>query len=181
MNLPILDLLLIIAAVVLAVGLGVLFASRNKRSKKLKEKFGSEYNLAMETGNRKTTEKDLDEREKRVKNLGIRELNEIERNRYKAEWSEIQGNFVDDPTKSVADANQLITEVMILRGFPVADFEQRAADLSVIYPDFVANYRNANALALQSKTDGTSTEELRQAIGAYRSMANELLGTSDIN
>ena len=87
--------------------------------------------------------------------------------------------FVDDPAKSVKEANRLITEVMIGRGFPVADFEQRAADVSVMYPDFVSNYRNAHAIASKNQNGGASTEELRQAMVYYHSLYTELLGTED--
>jgi hypothetical protein len=174
-------ILAFIAAVVLiviAVGLGVWFAMRSRRSQKLREKFGPEYNYTMDiVGDRRTTEETLKEREKRVTKLDIRALDENERSRYHGEWSKIQGSFVDDPSKSVGDANRLITEVMIARGFPVADFDQRAADLSVMYPDFVSNYRNAQAIASKNQRNETSTEELRQAMVYFHSLYEELLGT----
>jgi hypothetical protein len=112
--------------------------------------------------------------------MELRDLNENARDRYHEEWIEIQAGFVDDPSKSVAEANRLITEVMIARGFPVADFEQRAADLSVLYPDFVSNYRNAHAIAMKNQNYETSTEDLRQAMVYYRSLFEELLGTVDV-
>jgi len=146
-------------------------------AKKLREKYGPEYDLTMEkAGNQRTAETELGEREKRVTKLNIRDLNQDERDRYHTEWIGIQADFVDDPSKSLEKANQLITEVMIGRGFPVADFEQRAADLSVMFPNFVSNYRNANVIALKNQRNETSTEELRQAMVYYRSMFEELLG-----
>ncbi len=124
-------------------------------------------------------EETLSEREKRVSKLDIRVLDENERDRYQGEWVEIQAHFVDNPSKSVDDCNRLITEVMVTRGFPVADFEQRAADLSVMYPDFVPNYRSAYAIALKNKRNETTTEELRQAMIYYHSLFDELLGTTN--
>ncbi len=112
------------------------------RSLRLKRKFGPEYDYTVEkVGDRRTAEADLTGREKRVVILDIHELNDHERDRYHGEWTEIQADFVDDPAKSVKRANWLITEVMIAHGFPVADFEQRAADLSVLYPNFAPKYR----------------------------------------
>ena len=86
---------------------------------------------------------------------------------------------MDDPSSSVEAGNRLITEVMVARGFPVADFEHRAADLSVMYPDFVSNYRNAYAIALRNKRNETSTEELRRAMVYYHALFEELLGTAN--
>ena len=170
----------IVVGVLIIVGLvlGVWFSSRRRHSsQKLREKFGPEYDLTMEkAGNQRTAEEALGEREKRVTKLNIRDLDQNERERYHTEWIGIQADFVDDPSKSLEKANQLITEVMINRGFPVADFEQRAADLSVMYPNFVSNYRNANAVALKNQRNETSTEELRQAMVYYRSLFEELLG-----
>lgn len=174
-------LILIVVAVLIVIGLGVWLANRGRRSQKLREKFGPEYDYTMEkVGDRHLAEDTLKEREKRIMKLDIRALDEKERDRYHGEWINIQANFVDDPSKSVEQANRLITEVMIARGFPVADFEQRASDLSVMYPDFVSNYRNANAIALKNQSGGTSTEELRQAMVYYHSLFKELLGTVEV-
>ncbi len=174
-------LILIAAAVLIAAGLGVWFAIRSRRSQKLREKFGPEYDYTMEiAGDRRTAEETLKEREKRVVKLDIRPLYENEWDRYHEEWIKIQADFVDDPSKSVQEANRLITEVMIARGFPVANFEQRAADLSVMYPDFVSNYRDAYAIVEKNQRNGTSTEELRQAMVYYHSLFDELLGTVDV-
>jgi hypothetical protein len=169
---------LIVAVVLIVVILGVLSAMRRGSSQKLREKFGPEYDLTMEkVGDKRTTEETLKEREKRVNQLDIRALDEHARDRYHGEWIKIQTDFVDNPSKSVEEANRLITEVMVGRGFPVADFEQRAADLSVLYPNFVPNYRNAYAIALKNQRNEASTEELRQAMVYYHSLYEELLGT----
>lgn len=119
----------------------------------------------------------MKERQKRVVQLDLHDLDDHEKDRYHNEWIEIQANFVDDPAKAVESANRLITEVMIARGFPVADFDQRAADLSVLYPNFVPNYREANTIATKNQEGTASTEDLRQAMVYYHSLFDQLLGT----
>jgi hypothetical protein len=168
-------------AIIFAIVLAVLFSIRNKRSKNLQEKFGPEYDLAMaKDGNKRSNEKELSGRVKHVTGLTIHDLNSAEKVQYQSEWLKVQSDFVDVPAKAVGDANRLITEVMIARGFPVNDFDQRAADVSVLYPDFVANYRKANAITEKTKDNKASTEELRQAVVSYRSLFQELLGTPEV-
>jgi hypothetical protein len=174
-NMPV--IILIAVAVLVIVGLGLWYAMRQRRSQNLREKFGPEYNYTLDKiGDQRAAESTLKDREKRVVKLDIHDLDENRKQSYQEEWVEVQANFVDDPSKSVEDANRLITEVMIARGFPVADFEQRAADLSVLYPDFVSNYRSAYTIALKNQQKTSSTEELRQAMVYYRSLFEELLG-----
>jgi hypothetical protein len=171
-------ILIFIVAVLAAGCVGVGIAIGRRRSQKLRDKFGPEYDYALEKiGDQRKAEDSLKEREKRVTGLDIHPLDETNRDRYQGEWIKIQGDFVDDPSASVEEANRLITEVMIARGFPVADFEQREADLSVMVPDFVSNYRKAYAIAMKNQHNQTSTEELRQAMIYYHSLFNELLGT----
>lgn len=165
------------AVVVILVAIGLVFAIRSNRRQQLHHRFGPEYDYTLEKeGDAKKAEQVLRERQQRVNTLDIHPLDENAKDRYNEEWQEIQAYFVDDPKKAVEQANRLITEVMIARGFPVADFEQRAADLSVLYPQFVPNYRNAYAIAMKNQSDGSSTEELRQAMVYYHSMFGELLG-----
>ena len=178
MNTMTLSIILGVAAVVIGAVLVILISGRRRSSKNLREKYGSEYDLTMEkSGNRKAGEKALHGREDRISKLDIHDLDTKERNRYQAEWIEIQADFVNDPPKSIEAGDKLISKVMIARGFPVNNFEQRAADVSVLYPDFVTNYRNAEAIALKNRSNGASTEELRQAMVDYRNLFNELLGT----
>ena len=173
-------LILAAAVVLLAAGLVAWLTIRKKRSTNLREKFGPEYDYAMQvTGDKRAAEETLLEREKRVKQLAIQALDPDKFFQYKAEWDEIQADFVNKPSASVEKANRLITEVMVARGFPVEDFEQRAADISVLYPEFVSNYRSAHAIALESQQNGVSTEELRQAMINYRVLFEELLETED--
>jgi type II secretory pathway pseudopilin PulG len=181
-NIEILILVLVVVAIFLAAALGIVFANRNKRSQKLRDKFGPEYDLTMKNvGDQRKAEETLAEREQRVTKLNIRDLKVSERDTYREEWQKIQADFVDNPSASVDEASRLITEVMIARGFPVSDFEQRAADLSVMYPNFVPNYRNAYDIALKNQRKETSTEELRQAMVNYHSMFEELLGIVKVN
>ena len=173
-------LILILIAVValLVAGLITWYAIRIRRSHNLREKFGPEYDYTMEReGDRRIAEETLVEREKRVKKLDIQFLDPHTLDRYQAEWAEIQADFVDKPSESVKEADRLIMEVMVARGFPVADFEQRAADISVLYPDVVSNYRNAHAIAVKGQNNGVSTEDLRQSMVYYRSLFEELLET----
>jgi hypothetical protein len=54
---------------------------------------------------------------------------------------------VDGPAGAVAEADQLLGDVMSTRGYPVSDFEQRAADISVDHPLVLENYRKAHEIA----------------------------------
>jgi hypothetical protein len=164
------------AAIVALIGLSVGVASRRMRSQKLREKFGPEYDYTLEkAGDKRTAEELLEEREKRVTGLELHPLAEGVRERYHGEWLGIQSDFVDNPSRSVAEANRLIKDVLAARGFPVADFERRTEDLSVLYPNVISNYRNAHEIALKNERNETSTEDLRQAMIYYRSLFNELL------
>jgi hypothetical protein len=171
MIITVLLLLVIIGAV-----LGVVF-SRRKRSERLQEHFGPEYDHTVQTlGDEKKAQTELDEREKHVKALDIRPLSSAERERYLADWTSVQSKFVDEPGQAIVDADHLIMEVMQLRAYPVSDFDQRAADISVTYPSLVTNYRAARAIALKNEQHQADTEELRQAMIYYRSLFEELLG-----
>ena len=169
----------IIAAVVI-VGVLVSFVVSRKRSKLLKERFGPEYDRTVRhSGSREKAEAELREREKRVRQFNIVPLLLNDRRRYQDSWATIQGRFVDDPKTAVEEANRLIQEVMQRRGYPVIDFEQAAADLSVDYPVVVENYRAAYQIAKRNERSMADTEELRQALVYYRALFRELLGGSE--
>jgi hypothetical protein len=182
MNTTYLIVVVVLVLVVVGIILGLIF-SRRKRSQKLQEKFGGEYDHTLETmGNDKETQKELNERVNHVETLNIRSLSLDERNRYLADWALVQSKFVDEPGQAIGDADRLIMEVMQLRAYPVSDFDQRAADISVNYPDLVSNYRAARAIALKNEQNQADTEELRQAMIYYKSLFNELLETeSDVS
>jgi len=172
----------IIIIVFLVLGIvGAIFAlvfSRRERSKKLHDQFGPEYDHTVQTmGNEKKAQTELDERRKHVEGLDIRSLTVSERERYLADWKAVQSKFVDEPGQAIVDADRLIIEVMTVRAYPVSDFEQRAADLSVNYPALVSNYRAAREIALKNEKHLANTEELRQAMIYYRSLFEDLLGT----
>jgi len=126
-------------------------------------------------GNEKKAQIELDERQKHVEALDIRPLSVSERERYLAEWAAVQSKFVDEPGQAIENADRLIMEVMQLRAYPVSDFEQRAADISINYPSLVSNYRAARVIAVRNEQHLADTEELRQAMIHYRSLFDELL------
>ena len=171
----------IIAAVVLVVlvVLGAILApifSGRQRSKRFQSKYGAEYERAVQTtGGKKAAQDELNERERHVGTLKIRPLSARERERYAADWTAVQARFGDEPGQAIAEADHLIMEVMQLRAYPVSDFEQRAADVSIQYPAVVANYRAARAIAVRNEQHHAGTEDLRQAMIHYRSLFDELL------
>jgi hypothetical protein len=122
----------------------------------------------------------LDGRQTHVDALNIRPLSISERERYLADWASVQSKFVDEPGQAIGNADRLIMEVMQVRAYPVSDFEQRAADISVSYPALVSNYRAARAIAIKNMDHQANTEELRQAMIYYRSLFEELLGSEAV-
>ena len=166
-----------VVLVILIVGaiLGLIFA-RRRRLQRLQKRFGPEYEHTMQVvGDEKQALAELDERQKHVAALDIRSLTTSERERYLADWTAVQAKFVDQPGQAIVDADRLIVEVMVLRNYPVSDFEQRAADISVNYPDLVSNYRQARLIAVKNAQNQATTEELRQAMIYYRSLFEQLL------
>jgi len=168
--------LIIIAVVVLAV-LGAAYAvMQTRRSKSLQSRFGPEYERAVaETGGRGKAEAELAERAKRVKKLEIRPLPPGQAASFTRAWTAAQSAFVDDPRAAIGEADQLIGELMAARGYPVTDFEQRAADLSVDHGELVANYRAAHEVALKHERGDAGTEDLRQAMIHYRALFEDLI------
>ncbi len=168
----------LVLAVIGAV-LAWVFAGR-KRTEKFQDQFGPEYDHTVESmGSEKSAQAELGERQKHVDALEIRPLSVGEREAYLAEWAGVQSKFVDEPGEAIVDADRLIKEVMQLRAYPVSDFDQRAADISVSYPEMVSNYRAAREIALKNKENQADTEELRQAMIHYRSLFKELLGAEE--
>ncbi|MGD0629295.1 MAG: hypothetical protein ABR987_08075 [Terracidiphilus sp.] len=172
--------ILIAAAIVvgvIAIAAVVIVAYRKHRSQYLKDQFGPEYDHAvLERGGAAKAEMELINREKRVHSFTIKALTAAERGRFAEEWSLIQNRFVDDPVVAVSEADSLVNRVMTARGYPMADFEQRAADVSVSYPAVVHNYRAAGVIVQRHGRGEAGTEDLRQAMVHYRSLFNELLG-----
>jgi len=140
---------IIIGVAVLIVIVAVLVI-RKRKSDQLKQRFGPEYDrLVRQHGGPTRAEAILAEREKRVEKFAIRPLPPGERERYAGEWAGVQRRFVDDPALAVTEADTLVTNVMAARGYPMGDFEQRAADISVNYPAVVQNYRAARVIVVR--------------------------------
>jgi hypothetical protein len=168
----------------IAIGIGVAvllvligwLVERKRKSQRLKERFGPEYDrVLLQQGDAKHAEAVLAEREKRVQKFTIRHLPAADRERYAQEWAAVQRRFVDDPAMAVMEADSLVTAVMAARGYPMTDFEQRAADVSVHYPRVVQDYRSARLIIVRHGKGQASTEEMRQAMVYYRSLFEELL------
>jgi hypothetical protein len=160
-----------IAAAAAIVLLAVWAVFRARRSRGLKERFGPEYDrVAADAPTRREAEAELRERAQRREELEIRPLDSAARDRYRTEWQDVQARFVDDPGDAVADADRLIQAVMRERGYPVDDFDTRAADLSVDHPDVVERYRAAHGIAVAHERGNASTEDLRHAVRHYRAL-----------
>jgi hypothetical protein len=161
-----------------AIAAAVWMYMQKKRTEQLRSRFGPEYERVVETGgNRRKAEAMLQERQNRVEKLDIRPLPNEDRQRFQQAWTREQARFVDDPQGAVAEADRLIGEVMRARGYPVGDFDQRAADISVDHPMVVENYRIAHDIALLDRRGEASTEDLRKALVHYRALFEELLET----
>ena len=172
--------IVIVLAVLVVVAFAVWAAMQSRRRARLREGFGPEYERAVEeAGSRRHAESELEQREKRREALDIRPLASAARDRYLERWRVTQERFVDEPGAAVSDADRLVTEVMRERGYPVDDFEQRSADLSVDHPHLVENYRAAHAASLANDKGEATTEDLRQAMVHYRSLFEELLETRE--
>ena len=151
-------------------------AYNNRRRKELQDSFGSEYDRTVaDAPSRREAESDLAERQKRRDELEIRPLEQQARDRYASEWHNTQAKFVDEPQEAVGEADGLIQEVMRERGYPVEDFDQRAADLSVDHPEVISNYRAAHGISVANERGKASTEDLRTAMVHYRALFEELL------
>jgi FtsZ-interacting cell division protein ZipA len=169
-------ILIIVAVVLVVAAVAWLLWSRRRRSAELRDRFGPEYDRTVEEApSRRRAEKELDERRERRERLDIRPLPEAARERYAEQWRLAQTQFVDSPEAAVASADLLVVSVMRDRGYPVDEFEQRAADVSVDHPQVVESYRTAHELSERSKNGEASTEDLRQAMRHYRTLFDELL------
>lgn len=166
----------ITVAVCALIGIAIWMAVNQRRSRRLKEHFGPEYDRVVErSGNRTSAEAELQQREERVKEYKIVALSEHDRAHYQHAWDRVQNRFVDDPRGAAMEADELIFDVMERRGYPVNGFEQAAADLSVDHPAVVENYRAASSIAQRNRQGEAGTEDLRQALVYYRALFHDLL------
>ncbi len=176
---PVWGWILIVLVVLAVLGIVAWQASAKRRTSHLQERFGPEYDrVAGDAESRREAESELSEREEHRDELDIRPLPDASRARYVESWKGVQSQFVDDPRGALAAADALLQQVMSERGYPVEDFEQQAAVISVDHPHVVENYREGHRLAETSDSDGAATEDLRQAMQHYRSLFEELVESS---
>jgi hypothetical protein len=168
---------IIIAVVVVLAVIVVAMVVTRRKSRRLHSTFGSEYDRTVQaTGNRREAERDLSGRVERRKQLSIVPLPEQAREQYIAQWQRVQTSFVDAPVESVRQADVLVSQVMTDRGYPMAEFDQRADDVSVDHANVIQNYRSAHAISVASGQGQADTEALRRAMTQYRELFDELLG-----
>jgi len=149
---------------------------QKKQSHRLQQRFGTEYGRTVnDLRSRRKAESELKAREKRVELLNIVPLAPSEVATFTEAWNVLQNRFVDDPKAAVSQADQLVRELMLKRGYPMGDFERRAADISVDHPAVVDNYRAAQAIVVRDGRAEADTEELRKAVVHYRALFDELL------
>jgi hypothetical protein len=166
--------IILMAVIVLAAVAAWAFLRR--RSTTLRRRFGPEYDRAVgEYGNRLRAEQALERRAERTEKYHIRSLNRDEQQRFSEEWRRAQARFVDDPTLAIRDADHLVSEVMHQRGYPMAEFDRRAEDLSVDHPLVIRNYRAAHDIAMAEREGRANTEDLRRGMVYYRELFDELL------
>jgi hypothetical protein len=167
--------LIVVAAAVAAAWL-ITRERRRRLSQQLQSRFGPEYGrVVAEKGDRAKAESELIARQKRVEKLNIIPLSPADADRFRTAWNALQARFVDNPKDVVVEADVLVRDLMIKRGYPKGVFERRAADISVDHPKVVETYRLARAIAVRDQQDQASTEELRQAVVYYRTLFDELL------
>jgi hypothetical protein len=172
---PVWAWILVVIAIVAVGSLIAWSVSRRQRTQQLQSTFGPEYERAVSTSDRGEAESELQARQARRQELDIRPLEPAARQRYAESWRETQASFVDSPPEAIRRADQLVTDVMGERGYPMETFEQRAADISVDHPHVVENYRAAHAISLASEHGKATTEDHRQAMVHYRELFEQLL------
>jgi hypothetical protein len=166
----------LLVAVIIALAAYIYF--QKTRTQRLQRRFGPEYDRTVSRhGSQSEAEAELSAREERVKKLHIVALSPADAARFSAAWRDVQNRFVDDPRAAVEEADRQVRELMAKRGYPMGDFEQRAADISVDHASLVDHYRQAHGIALRSQRGAVDTEELRKAVVHYRSLFDELLET----
>jgi hypothetical protein len=157
------------------------FFIKQKQSQRLQQRFGPEYGRAVnEFGGRGKAESELMEREHRVARLNIMPLAPAEAASFTQAWNALQGRFIDNPKGVVAEADHLVRELMVKRGYPMGDFERRAADISVDHPAVVSAYRAAQVIAARDERGEADTEELRKAVVHYRALFDDLLEVKQV-
>jgi len=169
-------LVLVGVAILALLALAAWFFYRKKQSQRLQQRFGPEYARTVSNlGSHAKAESDLKAREKRVERLNILPLAPTDAARFREAWTALQGSFVDNPKGAIIEAEKLVRDLMSQRGYPVGDFERRAADISVDHPGVVDHYRAAQEIAVRNHRGEADTEALRKAVVHYRALFDELL------
>ena len=165
-----------VAAIVVIVAMAFWFAQRRRHRSRLRERFGPEYDRGLESAtSRRKGEGELAGRAKRRDEQDIQPLTQQARERYTQQWGDLQARFVDVPQAALVEADALITLVMRDRGYPIDDFESQSELVSVDHPDVVQNYRTGHDIYTKTTSGDASTEDLRQAVVAYRALFEELV------
>ena len=179
MSTPTIIAIVVIAIIVAAIA--VFVTIKAKRSQRLRARFGPEYQRALaESGSKTQAEAKLEKLDRRVDRFDLKPLTPVVRANFVAAWQKIQARFVDDPKIAVAEADKLIQEIMAARGYPISDFDQRAADISANHPLIVEHYRAGHDIAREHSKGRASTEDLRQAMIHYRTLFSELAGEPEL-
>jgi hypothetical protein len=168
-------LVAVVIAVLVVVALVIVLQAKRRKAA-LQQRFGKEYDRTVkERRSEREAQTELENRQKRVEKFNIRALTAAERISYAEQWRAVQSRFVDDPKGAVIGADDTVAALMAARGYPMVEFEQRAADLSVDHPQVVENYRAAHEIAGRQRQGRANTEDLRQAMIYYRSLFEDLL------
>lgn len=168
----------IIVFVVLALAfIGWMYSRSRRTTEELHQRYGPEYERAEKEHGKSQAEKMFEARERRVEQLNLQPLSPAQRDQFANEWRTVQATFVNDPGKAVGDADRLLNEIMKTEGYPVENFEERAADISVDHPDVVEKYREAHKIEQEHEQGKASTEDLRKAMVDYQALFESLVGS----
>jgi len=175
-NITVIIVIVVAVVVIAAFVIAGYQMARRKRTERLRDQYGPEYDRAIDQAdNQRAAESELVDRSKRHEKLKLRTLDAAEREDFERRWTDVQGQFVDDPSSAVRNADRLVVDVMSARGYPVDDVDQRADDLSVHHADVAQRYREARRIAQANEEGNANTEDLRQAVTSYRSLVQALL------
>jgi FtsZ-interacting cell division protein ZipA len=175
-NITVIIVIVVAVVVIAAFVIAGYQMARRKRTERLRNQYGPEYDRAIDQAdNQRAAESELVDRSKRHEKLELRTLDASEREDFERRWTDVQGQFVDDPSSAVRNADRLVVEVMSARGYPVEDFDHRADDLSVSHAEVTQRYREARRIAQANEEGNADTEDLRQAVTSYRSLVRALL------
>jgi hypothetical protein len=170
-------IVLIVVLAVIVVGVAAFFAVDQAKRRRLRSRFGPEYDRTLESSkDRRTAERELADRERQHRQLNLRPISPADRDQYTQQWAQVQERFVDNPEQAVHEADQLVMLLMQARGYPAGSFDQRAAHLSVEHGSTIGEYRKAHELlANHEQGEDASTEDLRAALLHYRTLVRDLL------